>query len=429
MALTSIASASTLDLLPNVVVAITIGLLIGAEREWSQRHRQSERVMAGIRTFGLLGLVGALGVLLSAFLAPVAWAIVLSGVMVLIVAGYIAETRASGDWGMTTEIAMLSTFLLGSLAAIDQATLAAGLGVMVALLLSMKNILHTQVHRLSEHEISATLKMLFISVVMLPLLPNETMGPMGIFNPYVTWWMVVLIAGMGFVAYVAVRIVGPGRGIMLTAVLGGVVSSTAMSITLSRLSRTVALPTTLAAGILVASSIMFPRMLLEAAIISPGVAKLIVGPVLLAMGCYLAGAGLLLLHARRQKHVDTQTVEETLKNPFEIAPALRFTAMLVGIMFLVEASRLAFGDAGVLVMASVSGAADVDAVTLSLSKLANNGLEQSVAARGILLAAISNSFIKLGLAGIIGSHKLLFACLPTVVVAMTVLVLAVVLLA
>lgn len=413
----TLSSPSTLELLPDILVAIAIGLLIGGEREWSQRERQSERVMAGIRTFGLLGLAGALAALLNEFLHPVAWAIILAGVMTLIVAGYIAETRASGDWGMTTEIAMLSTFLLGSLAVSGQATLAAGLGVLVALLLSMKSLLHTQVHRLSEHEISATLKLLFISVVMLPLLPNEPMGPLAVFNPYVTWWMVVLIAGLGFAAYVAVRIVGPGSGIILTAALGGMVSSTAMTITLSRLSARINQPATIAAGLLLTSSIMFPRILLEAAIISPAVAMEIVLPIGLGMVCYLAGVGLLLLRARKQKDVDTGSVEQALKNPFELGPALRFTALLVGIMFLVEIARRTFGDAGVFIMAAISGAADVDAITLSLARLANNGLDQSVAAHGILLAAISNSTLKLALAGFIGGRRLFMDCLPAVAVA------------
>ena len=413
----ALSSPSTLELLPDILVAIAIGLLIGGEREWSQRERQSERVMAGIRTFGLLGLSGALAVLLSEALHPVSWAIILAGVMTLIVAGYIAETRASGDWGMTTEIAMLSTFLLGSLAISGQATLAASLGVLVALLLSMKSLLHTQVHRLSEHEISATLKLLFISVVMLPLLPNETMGPLAVFNPYVTWWMVVLIAGLGFAAYVAVRIVGPGSGIMLTAALGGMVSSTAMTVTLSRLSASINQPATIAAGLLLTSSIMFPRILLEAAVISPAVAMEIALPIGLGMVCYLAGVGLLLLRARKQRDVDTGSVEQALKNPFELGPALRFTALLVGIMFLVEIARRAFGDAGVFIMAAISGAADVDAITLSLARLANNGLDQSVAANGILMAAISNSTLKLALAGFIGGRRLLMDCLPAVAVA------------
>ncbi len=139
-----------LAFLPATILALAIGLLIGAEREWSQYSRQSERLMAGIRTFGLLGLVGSLSVVFSELLHPWAWAFVSTGVMLLIIAGYIAEVRATGDWGMTTEVAMLVTYLLGSLATLDHMVLAAALGVVVAALLSLKAVLHTQVHRLEK---------------------------------------------------------------------------------------------------------------------------------------------------------------------------------------------------------------------------------------------------------------------------------------
>jgi len=224
-----------LAFLPATILALAIGLLIGAEREWSQYSRQSERLMAGIRTFGLLGLVGSLSVVFSELLHPWAWAFVSTGVMLLIIAGYIAEVRATGDWGMTTEVAMLVTYLLGSLATLDHMVLAAALGVVVAALLSLKAVLHTQVHRLEKKEISGALKLLFISVVILPLLPNESMGPMDFFNPSIVWWMVVLITGLGFVAYVAMRVMDASKGLLWTAVFGGLVSSTAMTLTLSRL--------------------------------------------------------------------------------------------------------------------------------------------------------------------------------------------------
>ena len=153
---------------PGIAIALAIGLLIGAEREWSQRNEKTERVMAGIRTFGLLGLLGAVAIILTDIVGAYAWAFVLVAVALLVVAGYIAEARATGDWGMTTEFAMLVTFGLGVMAASGQLAIAAGLGVLVAGLLSLKRLLHTQVHRLTPEEVSGALKLLFISVVMLP---------------------------------------------------------------------------------------------------------------------------------------------------------------------------------------------------------------------------------------------------------------------
>lgn len=392
----------SLALLSQMLIALAIGLLIGGEREWSQRRRNAERVTAGIRTFGLLGLLGGLAVVLSANFHPYAGAIVLVGVVLLVVAAYVVETRASGDWGMTTEIAMLVTFGLGALVALDQALLSAGLGVMVAALLGLKNILHSRVHRLAPSEIAGALKLLFISVVMLPLLPNQTMGPLGVFNPYVVWLMVVLIAALGFAAYVAMRAVDSRHGILVTALLGGIVSSTAMTVTLSRMAQRVAEPHALVAGLLLTASLMFPRVLIEVGLIAPAVVERLLWPLGVAALVYLLGALLYVWLALRVGPKDGRGLDVALKNPFELGPALRFTALLVGILFAVELARRYLGDGGVYVMAAISGLADADAITLSLSKLSTAGLDVTVAADGILIAAVANSLFKLALAVVIG---------------------------
>lgn len=414
----------SLALLSQMLIALAIGLLIGGEREWSQRRRHAERVTAGIRTFGLLGLLGSLAVVLSSTFHPYAGAIVLVGVVLLVVAGYVVETRASGDWGMTTEIAMLVTFGLGALVALDHAMLAAGLSVMVAGLLGLKNLLHSRVHRLAPKEIAGALKLLFISVVMLPLLPNQTMGPLDVFNPYVVWLMVVLIAALGFAAYVAMRVVDSRHGLLLTALLGGIVSSTAMTLTLSRLAQTVPRPNVLAAGLLLTSSLMFPRVMVAVGVIAPDVLETLLWPLSLAALIYLAGAGFFAWRALRGESMDRHALAVVLKNPFELGPALRFTALLVGILFAVELARRYVGDTGVYLMAAVSGLADVDAITLSLSNLVNGGLDRSVAADGILIAAMSNSLVKFALAVVIGGKPMAARLAPFVLLAMVVAVIA-----
>ena len=413
-----------LAFLPATLLALAIGLLIGAEREWSQHSRQSERLMAGIRTFGLLGLVGSLAVVLSALLHPWAWGFVSAGVMVLIVAGYVAEVRETGDWGMTTEIAMLVTYLLGSLATMDHMVLAAAVGVVVAALLSLKTVLHKQVHRLQKKEIYGALKLLFISVVILPLLPNEAMGPLDFFNPSVVWWMVVLITGLGFMAYVAMRVMDASKGLLWTALFGGMVSSTGMTLTLSRLAKRMQRPNVLSAGLLLTSALMFPRVLVETAVLARPVFDLLIWPLLAAMAIYLLGAASLGWRGLGGKGKEgkegketraTSDVDLSINNPFEILPALRFTAILVTIMFLVKLANQGFGDAGIYLSAAISGAADVDAISLSLSRMAaEEELANPIAARGILLAALSNSLIKLGLAGFIGGLPLLYRTAPFV---------------
>ena len=413
-----------LAFLPATILALAIGLLIGAEREWSQYSRQSERLMAGIRTFGLLGLVGSLSVVFSELLHPWAWAFVSTGVMLLIIAGYIAEVRATGDWGMTTEVAMLVTYLLGSLATLDHMVLAAALGVVVAALLSLKAVLHTQVHRLEKKEISGALKLLFISVVILPLLPNESMGPMDFFNPSIVWWMVVLITGLGFVAYVAMRVMDASKGLLWTAVFGGLVSSTTMTLTLSRLATQIQRPNVLSAGLLLTSALMFPRVLVETAVLARPVFHALIWPLLAAMAIYLLGAAWLAwrgLHGSAHEPAPTTDVDLSVNNPFEIGPALRFTAVLVAIMFLVKLANEGFGDAGIYLSAAISGAADVDAISLSLSRMASQDeLAAPIAARGILIAALSNSLVKLALAAFIGGWALFYRTAPFVLLGLAV---------
>ena len=404
--------------LPGLAIALAIGLLIGAEREWSQRQEKTQRVMAGIRTFGLLGLLGALAVVLTDVLGPYAWAAILLAVAMLVVAGYLAEARATGDWGMTTEVAMLITFGLGVLAVSGRPALAAGLAVLVAGLLSLKRVLHTHVHRLAPNEVFGALKLLFISVVMLPLLPDRTMGPFGIFNPYVVWWMVVAITGLGFMAYLSIKVVGQRSGILLTSLLGGLVSSTAMTLTLARLAKKVSNVDNVAAGLLLTSALMFPRVFLVSGVLAPELIKTLAAPMVVATLVYLIGAAWLTWCATRSGTDKRHGFEANLQNPFEIGSALRFTVLLVVIMFAVEMARRYVGDAGIWAMAALSGAADVDAITLSLSRLVGTEISPGLATQGILIAAISNSLLKLVLGCSIGGKEVAWRITPFVLLAL-----------
>ncbi|WP_312245255.1 MgtC/SapB family protein [Stutzerimonas nitrititolerans] len=397
----------TLELLLNLATALGVGLLIGTERSWSERHRDTQE-LAGMRTFGLSGLFGGLAVLGADHFGAMAWIAMFVVLALLVITGYLVESRANADHGLTTEVAMLLTFLLGSLAVAESRLLAAALAVVVALLLSLKARLHGALRKLSEEELSGALKLLFISVVLLPALPNQGYGPWQAFNPYTTWWMVVLIAGIGFAAYVAIRLLGTRHGLMITALLGGIVSSTAMTITLSRLDEAKLRPA-LAAGLLVASALMFPRVLLEVGLVNPSLLPSLL-PALLATGLtYAAGA---LFHYLRAAQQPENSAELPLKNPFKLGPALRFAALLVLILFLVEGAQHALGDTGVYLVALLSGLTDVDAITLSLASSAQTDLSNQVAVRGIFLAALSNSLAKAMLVLVIGGRQLAAMTLP-----------------
>ncbi len=408
-------TASITQYLPSIVLSLAIGLLIGAEREWSQRQEKTERVMAGIRTFGLLGLLGGLSALLNDVLGDYAWAVMSLLVALLVAAGYIAQSRMTQDWGMTTEVAMLITFVLGILASAGQPMIAAGLGVLVAALLSLKKLLHSQVHRLTPKEVSGALQLLFISVVMLPLLPNHTMGPLEVFNPYVTWWMVVMIAGLGFVAYVAIRVAGPRSGILLTSALGGIVSSTAMTLTLSRLAPKIDRPDTLAAGLLLTAGLMFPRVLIVCTVLAEELFSQLVFALSLATLIYLVAAIWLSFRSAGHPSGNGSNLGTQLQNPFELGSALKFTAMLVGIMFAVELARRYLGNTGVYALAVISGAADVDAITLSLSRLVGTELSIDIATKSILLAALSNSLVKFVMVWIVAGRPIAMRIAPFVI--------------
>lgn len=398
------------EILLDLASALAIGLLIGAERGWSARDTDDDQLAAGVRTFGLVGLLGGLAALLASHLGVLVWLGLLLALAILSTAAYVVGLRHSSDHGQTSEIALLLTFLLGSLALADSRLLAAGCAVVVALLLRLKEPMHTALKRLSASELSGTLKLLFISLVLLPTLPNRGFGPWQVFNPYVTWWMVVLIAGLGFAAYVAIRLVGTRHGLLLTALLGSIVSSTAMTMTLARLHTQHGLHALLAAGLLATSALMFPRVLLEVAVVNPQLVPGLLWPLAAAALVYALGA--LYWWQRASSGEQSADAEPPLKNPFEIGPALRFALLLALILLLVEIARRELGDVGVYLISLISGLTDVDAITLSLSRSALSELEPQVAVRGIALAVVSNSLIKGVLIAVLGGVRLTLMTLP-----------------
>lgn len=398
-----------LDTLVNFASALAAGLLIGAERGWQERNSDDNRLAAGIRTFALGSLLGGFAMLLGERFGVLAWAVIFAGFSALVITSYLSQLQRLDDFGLTTEVALLITFLLGSLAVAGHPPLAAAGAVAVALLLSLKRVLHGALQRLSEAELSGALKLLFISLVLLPALPNQGYGPWQAFNPYAIWWMVVLIAAIGFAAYVAIRLVGTRHGLLITALLGGIVSSTAMTLTLARLHRAHNLHALLACGLLATSALMFPRVLLEVSLINHSLLPHLAAPLAVATLVYALGA---LLHFRRARDETEDAAEPPLRNPFELVPALRFAALLAAILFLVEGAQHWLGDNGVYLVALIAGLADVDAITLSLARSAHTDLGPTAAVQGIFLAALSNSLVKSGLIALVGGRRLAWLTLP-----------------
>ncbi|MFP4561405.1 MAG: MgtC/SapB family protein [Thiohalorhabdus sp.] len=385
-----------LALFQRLGLALALGLLIGLERGWQMRERAEGGRLAGLRTFGLTGLMGGVWAVLAEDFGAPALGLGFLALAAVVILAHLQMVRAGDepDYGITSVVALLLTFAFGALAVTGNSAVAAAGAVVTALLLGLKPVLHGWLRRLTEPELLAALKLLLISVVVLPVLPNRGMGPWDALNPYALWWMVVLIAGISFVGYFAIKLIGPHRGVPLTGLAGGLASSTATTLSFSRMGRREpGLRRLLAAGVAVSAATMFPRIVLEAAVVNPAVLT-VLGPVMATMTALgFAAAGFLWW----QSGDGDAPGDMALKNPFEIGPALQFGVLLAAIMLLAEGARVWLGDAGVYLLAAVSGLTDVDAITLSLSRMARGDMEAEVAARAILLAAAVNTLVKGGL--------------------------------
>ncbi|MBA2780772.1 MgtC/SapB family protein [Billgrantia kenyensis] len=377
--------------LVELAVALLLGALIGIERGWSAREREWGERVAGIRTHALVGLFGGIAALLSETLMPWAFPLIFLAIAGIALVGYRASMEKSGDYSITGLIGLLLTFCFGALAVGVDIALATACAVVTALILDNKREIHGLLYKLRSNELDAALKLLLISVVVLPLLPNEDMGPGGVLNPYEIWWLVVLIASISFIGYFAVRLGGTEKGILFTGLFAGLTSSTALTLQYARQARREPqLAPMLAAGILLACGTMLPRLLLYAALIRPALLSQLLVP-LTAMGLTLYLPALWLW--RRHRH-DITADRPMTQNPLELRAALLLGALLAVVMVLGEWLRAWLGDAGIYLLAAVSGTADVHAVALSLSRMATSSIELSTAVVGIVLAASMNNLFK-----------------------------------
>jgi uncharacterized membrane protein (DUF4010 family) len=392
-----------MELFKQLVLALALGLLIGLERSWRGRHGEEGSRIAGLRTFGLISLLGGLWALLAQHFGPVLLGLAFLGLTLVILVSYLDSVRQSGDRGVTTVVAALITFALGALSMVGYVGVAAAVAVVVTILLGLKPLLHGWVAGLRQEELYAVYKLLLISIVLLPVLPNQGFGPWETLNPYEIWWMVVLIAGVSFIGYFAIRIAGEGRGVLLAALSAGLVSSTALTLSFSRLAR--ANPqgqALLAAGIAFASATMFPRLLLIVGIVSPPLALDLFLPLSLVGVSIYGGGYWVWRHSREQT-----TPRIRVDNPCDLGMAIRFGGLLAFVMLASRALKEWLGEFGLYLVAGFSGISDVDAISLSLARLVRDNEEMiSVAATGIFLAAMVNTLVKGGLAWSIGGGQL-----------------------
>jgi uncharacterized membrane protein (DUF4010 family) len=385
--------------------AILIGALVGLEREFVQQ-RSGEQEFGGIRTFSLMSLLGAVGAYLTQDFGIFIFITAYLGLILLLWASNLSTALRGIDEGITSEIAALLVPLFGAMVIWDYAAVAGALGVITALVLALKPTLHDLARRMSPADLRATLEFALISAVVLPLLPNKGFGPFGVLNPFQIWLLVVFVSGIGFFGYVLMKVLGTEQGIGITGLLGGLVSSTATTLSFAGRSKVnVSLSIMLARGILLASSVMFPRVLVEVAVVN----NTLLPRVIIPIGAMFLASVLVffLLWRVKQDGEKAEPGNVELSNPLRLQTAVTFGLVFAIVLVAVRAANEYFGSAGVYVASLLTGITDVDSITLSVSELALNGtLEPQVAAIAIVIASLVNTTAKGVMAVALGSDDL-----------------------
>ena len=397
-----------LDAIQNFAIAILIGALIGIERE---KRRDTEVTIGGIRTFILLAVLGAAGGFLSDEFETV-WPllIVVALASVTVVAGFLIDAdERKGPVGLITELAGIAVTLLGGLATLGNPALAVCLGIIVAALLAYKQPLHGLIDRIGWDDIFAGLRLLIASFIVLPLLPDHTIDPWDALNPRKLWLLVVLISGLSMVGYVASRWLGPGRGIVITGLTGGLVSSTAATLAFSRQSRETSGPGAarmLAMGTLIAWTVMFARVVVISFAIYPALLAQLAIPMAVMGLASLAGVAVLYwLHRRAKDDSGGGSADIAITTPFSLTQAAKFGLLYAVILLVVKIVGDLNREEGLYLVAALAGLTDVDAITLSMTQYARGGGAMPVVVAAIVIAALANTFVKAGIAATIGGAE------------------------
>ncbi|HEX9049536.1 MAG TPA: MgtC/SapB family protein [Anaeromyxobacter sp.] len=394
------------ELFASLGVAAAAGLLIGLERERSKSGERTEAFLGGARTHPLLALAGGVATLAAREVGPVAVAVPFGALVLLLGLSYAGEVWRDGHRGLTSEAAFILSFLLGALAltqdvipsATHKLAAVAAVAVVATFLLSAKPMLHPMVRRISTEDLTATLEFLVIVVVALPLLPDRGYGPYAVLNPFQIGVLMVLISALSFAAYVAIRLLGARRGLGVTGLFGGLVSSTAVTLSMAgRARERPQIADSAALAVMLASTVMFARVLVIVTLVNPALRGHVALPMAGGIGGGLLATLFLWIRSGR-----ATTHEETvaLSNPFELGAAMKFALIFAVILVGSKAATELFGSAGTYAAGLLAGVTDVDAITLTVSKLAGDGgVAPDVAATTIFLGTASNTLAK----GIMGA--------------------------
>jgi uncharacterized membrane protein (DUF4010 family) len=392
----------------DFATTILLGALIGIEREKRKAEEEKTGHIAGLRTFILLALLGAAAGWLSRTLStPWILAAALLIVGAVVVAGYFVTARSSQDGrGLTTEIAAVVVFLLGAMVMLGYETLAIGLGVVTAAVLAYKQPLHGFVEKLGWDDVYAGLRLLIATFIALPLLPDQTIDPWGALNPYKLWLLVILISSLSLVGYVLTRLLGASRGVALTGLVGGLASSTAVTLSFAKEGREKpGIANALACGILLAWAVMFVRVLVLVAVVNRALlAPLLVPFLVMAVTVGVFSAFYYFRDGSTEKRASAKG-EVDVKNPFSLMAAAKFGALFAIILLAVKIVQQTMPPSGLYAVAALSGLVDVDAITLSMAELAQSG-EAHTAVIAIVIASLSNTLVKCGMAFVVAGFAL-----------------------
>jgi uncharacterized membrane protein (DUF4010 family) len=394
-----------LTVIRDFATAILIGALLGIERERS-KHERVNLPIGGLRTFILFALIGALGGWLTLALAS-PWVLVAALLMALtpVLAGYVVAARQHHDsLGLTTEMAAIAACLLGAMTTLGYRDLAVGLGVTVAALLAYKQPLHGVVQRLDREDVYAGLRLLIATFIVLPLLPDRVIDPWGALNPRALWMLVLLISSLSLVGYVATRVLGTQRGIPLTGATGGLVSSTAVTLTFARQSRDpsyAGAAPALASGVVLSWAVMFARILVEVLVVNRSLLPAVLAP----FAAMATAAACMAWYFRSRAESAGRSENLALRNPFSLTASAKFAAFFALVLLVVKLAQSYAPASGIYFVAGLAGTTDVDAITLSMAQYAKAG-DATIAARAITIAALTNTLVKTALVTVLGSPAL-----------------------
>lgn len=388
----------------KLTLALALGLLVGLQRQ------RAASPVAGVRTFALITLLGAIAGLTTGAFGPWLVGAGALGVAALLVLAGIAKLRDDNDPGITTEVAVLLMYAIGAYLAVGETIVAVVATGAITLLLHFKEPMHRAIGNMDDADMAAIMQFALVTLVILPLLPDRTFGPLDVLNPREVWWMVVLIVSINLAGYAALKRLGARGGALLGGLLGGLASSTATTVSYARRTKRgeddPQGPTgaELAALVIVlASSVSFLRILVEVAIVAPTQWMSIAGPLGAMLGWMLLLSAGAYIHAGRQQASGLPV----RGNPAELRTAVLFGGLYALVILAVAFAKHYLGDAALYPVAAVSGLTDVDAVTLSTANLSvRDRIDPSTAWRLILIAGLSNLAFKGASAIVLGSPAL-----------------------